>query len=508
MKSSPRSGLLIAALAAGLLVAPGCGADSAGRPGPPDVTVTFQISTPSETPAGAAVTVDFSPMGSGAPELLTLSSPSAGAWGGELTGRGPAETLRFVVGLASPAAAELDSVWAPVSPHTAVVGPEETVVNVAVARWDLPAPAGQASITFLVTVPPITPAGESVWISGNRAELGQWNGAGARLTRRADGRFVTRLDLPIGAGLEFKATRGSWETVEKGAAGEEIGNHTHAVSGPATVEWTVAAWRDQVEGTPPPGQLTGEIRYHRNFPSQFVRARDMIVYLPPGYAYQVPQRYPVLYMHDGQNLMDSSTSFIGVEWGVDETAQRLILAGQIEPIIIVGLYNTPDRIAEYTPHADPGAGGGRADDYGRFLVEEVKPFIDATYRTEPGAAVTGLCGSSLGGIVSLYLGLSRSEVFTRIGCVSPAAWFADRDIVHIAEASPKRPLRIWEDIGTAEGSDPASIVADARALRDALVSRGWTLDQDLKYLEVSGAAHSEGAWAARFDQILLWLYGR
>lgn len=507
MMRSSRSGLLTLALIGGLLTTPGCGG-ATREPVTGEVDVRFMVTAPADTPAGAAVVLDFGATGAAAPPPLVLDRSAAGHWQGTLAGRAAGDTLRFDLRLTEPAAVEIDSTWSPVAARAMVISPEENDVDITVARWDLPAPAGEAPVTFIVTVPAGTPAGSPIWLSGNHERLGQWNGAGARLTPRADGRFIVRLDLPLGAALEYKVTRGSWDTVEKGPAGEEIANHTHLVEGPATLETTVATWRDQGGGPKPPGLLTGDIRHHRNFTSQYVKPRDLIVYLPPGYADHPEERYPVLYMHDGQNLMDASTAFIGVEWGVDETAQRLILAGRIDPIIIVGLSNTSDRIAEYTPEADAGAGGGRADDYGRCLVEEVKPFIDASYRTQPEAAVTGLCGSSLGGIVSLYLGLSRSDVFTRIGCVSPAAWFADRSIVRIAAATPKKPLKIWEDIGTAEGGNPASIAADARALRDALVSRGWTLEQDLRYVEFAGASHNEAAWAARFDQVLLWLYGR
>jgi enterochelin esterase-like enzyme len=169
-----------------------------------------------------------------------------------------------------------------------------------------------------------------------------------------------------------------------------------------------------------PHTLTGDIRYHKNFHSKVLNNdRDIIVYLPPGYETNKNKRFSVFYMHDGQNLFDGATSFIpGQEWKVDETAQSLINAHKIEPLIVVGIYNTgKDRVNEYTPAQDPKyKAGGNADLYARMLVEELKPFIDRTYRTKPDAAHTGLGGSSLGGLVSLYLGLTvpGTEV---CGCV-------------------------------------------------------------------------------------------
>lgn len=265
-----------------------------------------------------------------------------------------------------------------------------------------------------------------------------------------------------------------------------------------------------------PHTLTGDIRLHKNFHSTILNNdRDVIVYLPPGYDLEKAKRYPVFYMHDGQNLFDGATSYIpGQEWRVDEMAQSLIAAGKIEPLVIVGIYNTgKDRINEYTPAEDAKYKmGGKADLYGRMLVEELKPFIDRTYRTRQGAENTGLGGSSLGGIVSLYLGLKYSNVFGRLAVVSPSVWFANYHIVHYVEALPTKPMvRIWLDIGAREGStdqEAQQSVAGARILRDALSKKGWQFGKDLQYHEAEGAEHNERAWAARTGPILEFLFPR
>jgi predicted alpha/beta superfamily hydrolase len=241
-----------------------------------------------------------------------------------------------------------------------------------------------------------------------------------------------------------------------------------------------------------------------------LKNRKLIVWLPPNYDTQTSTRYPVLYMHDGQNLMNTKTAAFGVEWGVDETAQRLVGAGQMEPIIIVGVYNTDDRIPEYTQVPNAPYGGGKADDYGRLLVEAVKPLIDAAYRTKPEAQYTGVAGSSLGGLVSMYFGVTRSSTFTRLGVISPSVWWANRDIVtRVNNVPAKLPLRIWLDIGTNEDGSVAEsqkTVDDTRLLKDALTTQGWVLNTDLKYFEAEGARHNEAAWAARAEQILQFLY--
>ena len=265
-----------------------------------------------------------------------------------------------------------------------------------------------------------------------------------------------------------------------------------------------------------PHTLTGDIRFHKSFHSKILNNdRDVVVYLPPGYESNKNKRYAVLYLHDGQNLFDGATSFIpGKEWRVDETAQSLITAGKIEPLIIVGIYNAGKaRIDEYTPAADEKYKmGGKADLYGRMLVEELKPFIDTTYRTRRDAEHTGLGGSSLGGIVSMYLALKYPDLFGRVAVVSPSVWFANKQIVHYAEALKKKPkTRIWLDMGTKEGStakEAQQAVTDARLLNDTLRKKGWKPGKDLRYFEAEGAEHNETAWAARVEPILEFLFPR
>jgi predicted alpha/beta superfamily hydrolase len=261
--------------------------------------------------------------------------------------------------------------------------------------------------------------------------------------------------------------------------------------------------------------LTGLVRIHREFPSRFLSTtHTVLVYLPPGYDDTANQNrhYPVLYLQDGQNVFDGATAFIpGKEWRVDETAERLIGEKQVEPLIIVAIYNAGfERANEYLPTHDAkfwGGVGGNADAYGKMLTDELKPFIDKTYRTRPDADSTGIGGSSLGGVLTLYLGLTRPDVFRRLAILSPSVWWDNRYPVREVNALKERPpLRIWLDIGTKEGNDPAKIVADTRALRDALMGKGWVLGKDLAYTEAEGASHNEDAWAARVGPILRFLF--
>ena len=253
--------------------------------------------------------------------------------------------------------------------------------------------------------------------------------------------------------------------------------------------------------------MTGpNLRKHEGFRSRFLRnQRDLIVYGPPGYDAQPERRFPVLYLHDGQNLFDGATSFIpGMDWQVGQTADQCISSGRVEPLIIVGMYNTKARIREYTPTHVPKLGGGRADRYAKFLIEEVKPFIEREYRTLSGAENTGIGGSSLGGLVSLYLGLKLPHIFGKVAALSPSVWWNHRILHRFAQEYEVHPRpRVWLDIGTREGP---RIVQDVEQFRDVLLKKGWRFEQDLHYERIEGAEHNEAAWAQRVGPFLRFLY--
>ena len=257
--------------------------------------------------------------------------------------------------------------------------------------------------------------------------------------------------------------------------------------------------------------LTGDIRLHDDLPTKILKApRPVAVYLPPGYdaPENAKRHYPTLYLQDGQNVFDSATAFVGKEWRVDETAETLIKAGLIEPLIIVAIYNGgAERANEYTPtyRADEMGGvGGKADEYGRFVIEELKPFVDKTYRTRPEADNTGIGGSSLGALVSFYTALRHPDVFRRVAIVSPSVWWDDKCIIKQVNALPKKlPFLLWLDIGTKEGYQS---LPETRLLRDALLAKGWRMNRDLTYREAEGMAHNEEAWSLRVEPLLRFLY--
>jgi len=262
----------------------------------------------------------------------------------------------------------------------------------------------------------------------------------------------------------------------------------------------------------PKHTLTGNIKRHRGFPSDILgNRRDVLVYLPPGYRRFSRRRYPVLYLHDGQNIFDAATSFAGVEWGVDETAERLIRKKLLAPLIIVAIANMGhDRIHEYSPTRgviDAKAkrskrSRGLARQYGQFLSEELKPYIDRKYPTKRETQFTGLGGSSLGGLVTLAIGILFPGTFTRLMVMSPSIWWDDFAIYRLVDSiEEKPPLKIWLDTGTREPG-----WEQARVLCNRLAKKGWRLRDDLQYMEVEGAEHTEAAWGARISPALRFLF--
>jgi predicted alpha/beta superfamily hydrolase len=264
---------------------------------------------------------------------------------------------------------------------------------------------------------------------------------------------------------------------------------------------------------PRPGNIAATLRLHPRFYSRGLRNhRDVIVWLPPGYSL-ARRRHPVIYFQDGQNIFDPQTAFLGNAWHAGERATELIRAHRIAAPIMVGVYNTGfNRMNEYAPTPAEFSGWdgekcrstGDAKRYARFLVNELKPFIDARYLTLPGPRHTALVGSSMGGLVSLCFALWHPRVFGQIAALSPSVWWDHRAVIREFARLRKKPgVRLWLDLGTAEPGGE-----DIRLLRDTLVGRGWREGGDLHYHEVAGAEHTEAAWSARLGDVLQWLVGR
>ncbi|HXC43554.1 MAG TPA: alpha/beta hydrolase-fold protein [Candidatus Dormibacteraeota bacterium] len=259
---------------------------------------------------------------------------------------------------------------------------------------------------------------------------------------------------------------------------------------------------------------TGDLRLHEFRSRIFRNTRFLRVWLPPGYddAENHDRRYPVLYLNDGQNLFESSAAFAGVEWQVDETADRLIREGAVPPMIIVGIDNTGrERLGEYMPHRSmhPMMLRERGRHYPDFLMKEVMPFVGQTYRIASGPENTGLGGSSLGALIALYTATARPGVIGRLLLESPSLWASGRQSIKESRIVRDWPERIFLAVGTAEtGSAERSrtVVDDVRELA-AILRRAVLSEKRLRLVIKEGAGHNEAAWADRFPEALQFLFG-
>jgi putative esterase/starch binding protein with CBM20 domain len=394
------------------------------------------------------------------------------------------------------------SVWIMVTAHNSQADSDK-YVNWALAQKEVP-------VHFAVTVPPQTPKDQTLYISGDASVLGNWDAAGVPMERNPDGTYTATVQLMSGIEHAFKVTRGTWGTVERGPNNSEIPDHLFTARDETTVSSNVTTWVDNGKSIPGRVTLTGDIRLHKKFHSNLLGdERTLIVYLPPNYEQSPEARFPVLYMHDGQNIFDASTSFAGVEWRVDENAQEMILDGRIKPVIVVGIYNTPDRTDQFI--------GSKHDLYGRFIVEEVKPYIDRQYRTLPDPTHTAMAGSAMGGLATMYIAQKHSDIFGAIALFDPflrdpTSGSGGKLLINDLLDHPAWATGLhWyvnmasDPAGVYPGTDPA---ADGQALHQALLAAGLKEGSGVTYEPAPGEQCNETGWSQRIDKLLSNLYGR
>ena len=360
-----------------------------------------------------------------------------------------------------------------------------------------------AQLTIKVGVIPLnTPANAPIYLVGN---FNNWNPGDANmvLTKNPDGtRQITIQPSP--GQLEFKFTRGNWATVEGDAQGGQLPNRVLQYTGQAqTVELSILTWED-LAGNNNDGSTAASnvlILSETFSMPQLDRTRRVWIYLPPDYN-SSNKRYPVLYLHDGQNVFDAKTSFSG-EWKVDEALNALFENGD-KGIIAVAIDNGGgNRINEYSPWINPTYGGGQGDEYAQFIVETLKPHIDATYRTRPEREYTGMMGSSMGGLIAMYAGIEYQEVFSKIGVFSPAFWFAPQCYAHVSGIGKEKDMKIYLLAGQLEGN--GSVVADVNAMYNTLRNAGFSENEVITSIHSDGQ-HSEWFWAREFPDAYQWLF--
>jgi predicted alpha/beta superfamily hydrolase len=339
---------------------------------------------------------------------------------------------------------------------------------------------------------------EYIYISGNHENLGNWQGDGIELNRIDDDNWNATVLLPSSYETEYKFTRGSWDKEATSIDCITPSNHIIAASRNDVIRIMIENWKDDCASES--AEVTGMVQYHRSVKSQYLQNnRDVIVWLPPDYSDE-SSKYPVLYMHDGQNIVDQSTSFLGADWMVDEVATELIEDNKMSKIIVVGVYNTNSRTAEYSPNHL-----GRA--YTQFLIDELKPFIDKNYRTLTGPENTAVAGSSMGGIISFHIAWEYPDVFGMAACMSPAFMIDDNEIVKRVKSYSgiKKPVKFYIDNGTI-GLEK-KFDASMNEIVSLLKKMGYKDNMDLMVYIDEGAEHNEISWSKRIHIPLMYFFG-
>ncbi|MFZ4464681.1 MAG: alpha/beta hydrolase-fold protein [Bacteroidales bacterium] len=356
-----------------------------------------------------------------------------------------------------------------------------------------------SQVTFIInSLPASTPDGSSFYIAGS---FNNWNPGDDAYKLVLNSSSKPEITLPPGTGsIEFKFTRGSWESCEGTSGGGQIANRNFTYGNGQTVQISIAGWEDNGGGS---GGSTAASNVHiisDNFEMpQLNRTRRVWIYLPPDYETS-GKNYPVLYMHDGQNVFDIKTSYAG-EWKVDESLNHLFADHYEVPIVVAVDNGGGLRIDELSPWRNPNYGGGDGEKYMEFMVETLKPYIDQNYRTQTNASSTALMGSSLGGFISHYAMLAYPEIYSKYGIFSPAYWFSD-SVVTSTQTEYQAHGRVYMMAGDNEGE---GVVQDMQQMADILRNKGLSAD-DLHVKVVPGGQHNEALWQSQFEEAIIWLF--
>jgi len=360
---------------------------------------------------------------------------------------------------------------------------------------------GQTKMRVKVQKMPQGKENEQIFVAGN---FNQWNPKDARysLKKQKDGTYLVVLpNVKKGETIEYKFTRGSWETEERKEGGEWQANRVTKVSATKIIDCQIANWLDMIENHTV--KDTSTVIKTEFFIPQFQCKRRIWVYLPPDY-HLSNRAYPVLYMQDGQNLFDDKYSFSG-EWGIDDALQLAFAEGD-PGIIVIGIDNGgSERLNEYSPWQNAQYGGGKGELYMDFLVNNLKPFVDSSFRTRPEREFTGLMGSSMGGLISMYGGMEYAHIFGKLGIFSPSFWFSDSAYQQVEEKGRKFPQQIYFLCGEPEGN--GSVVRDMRKMYETLLKVGF-LPSELIFEVKEDGQHSEWFWRREFPKAYKWLFAQ
>jgi predicted alpha/beta superfamily hydrolase len=395
----------------------------------------------------------------------------------------------------------------------------------------------KATITWIVKVPAGTPNQAKVYLAGNQDLFGPWKPNQFQLQKQNDGHYRCEATFPVGTDIEYKFTRGSWASVEKSETGAEIQNRRLRVEKDVELSIEIASWA--IPAKEQDSTATGDLRW-KDFDSKLLEGkRRVTVWLPPNYKSHnrqhskssntpidrsastpseaiTTERYPVVYFLDGQNMFDASRAAFGTEWKADETAKALANRNPPLRLILVAIDNSQERMSEYTPVQDKvgdSVVGGQAEKYLTFITQEIKPWIDSEFATDPRPESTAIAGSSLGGLFALFAAFQKPDVFGRAISMSPSLFWGKEAMLEDCKRSvqntwnsPKQ--RLWIDMGTEEGNTP-----EAKE-RNVTLTKTYVKLLEVRYSErfeigttiAEGARHHESAWADRLPQALRFIF--
>jgi len=341
---------------------------------------------------------------------------------------------------------------------------------------------------------------EKVFISGNSSQLGEWNPGLIMLDKIDSLSWTKTFTFKKGEFIEFKFTKGDWSKEALNDNKTVPGNHNLNVTSDTTLKFIIKYWKDEFKINIP-DSITGKYVHLKNFESKHVQSRDVIIWLPPDYDSSDSKRFPVLYMHDGQNIFNPATSSLGYDWRIDEIADSLISLEEIPSLIVVGIYNSGRRFYEYS-NTDEG------EKYMKFIVSELKPFIDSNYKTLTDRNNTFVGGSSMGGLISFMLGWEYPEVFSRMICVSPAFKIRNVDYVSVVKKyeGKKKPLKIYIDNGGI-GLE-AELQSGIDEMLKVLQEKSYKLNEDIFWFKDDKAEHNEIAWSKRVPTFIKFLFDK
>ena len=343
------------------------------------------------------------------------------------------------------------------------------------------------------------PGGSKIYITGNDDQLGNWQPDSIELSKIEKGKWSKSFSFIKGKKLEFKITRGSWENEALNDDGSTPVNYTINVLDDTSITYNIKLWADQVERKIE-GQITGTVQYHRNFQGEGIKPRDIIVWLPPDYESDLNKNYPVLYMHDGQNILDPNTSLFQVDWQIDEATDSLIRKKLIMPIIIVGIYNTPDRNQEYSEDKLGLL-------YMKFITDSLKPFIDRNYRTKPDRTNTANGGGSLGGLISFMLMWEHSETFSKAISFSPAFKIDNYDCIDNVKSYKGKLKNFKLYMYNGDNELDSMLQPGVNEMLIVLKQKGYIEGDHFYFHKGKNSLHSERDWAKNIWRALIFIFG-